>query len=63
MKYKDYIEKHKGIIEPLDEVLPKLHFLNTLQLFADEIGGEFSERASEFVEKEKNIILEGEVEK
>jgi len=61
MKYKDYLKKHEKIIRPIDKQVPRVNMLSTLQMLAEEIGGGFNERVQVFVEKEKDIILNSEV--
>lgn len=61
MKFKEYIEKHEKILRPLDKITPQLNILSLILLLSGEIGGDFSRRVNEFIDKEKEIILNTEI--
>lgn len=61
MKLMDYLEKHGKICKPLDQFTPRLNVLRLIAMLADSIGGDFSRRVNEFIDKEKEIILNTEI--
>lgn len=62
MKNKEYIEKHRKVLEPLNYILSQMAVLSILESMGEEIGGEFSERVNKFIDKEREIMLNSEVE-
>ena len=63
MKYKEYIELEevKKILEPISDLVPLLNILSIIQMLGNEIGGDFSDRVSDFCDKEKENILNIEI--
>jgi len=61
MKLKNYLDKHEKICKPLDKLTPQLNILRLIALLSAQIGGDFNRRVSEFIDKEKEIILNTEI--
>jgi len=61
MNYKEYIKKHKKIIEPVSDIVPMINILSIMQMLGNEVGGEFSNRIDDFIKKETERIQNSEV--
>jgi len=62
MKYKEYIEKHRGVLDPLEEVIILLSALSLFGSIADDIPNEeLRQDINNLVTKHKEKILNMEV--
>ena len=61
MNFKEYSEKYKILLEPIDEIPVKIGVLGVIESIAEEYGGDFQEEIFALTKDERKRLLNTEI--